>query len=251
MRLVVGQRRVERNRLGEQVRLHAELRSHDTRLRSGHGVRHEPRDPPGEPVDERVDLVGRQYPVDPTPTLGRCRIDVVTAEDDFERPAPADETWQSHRAARARKDPEGDLGLAEDRIGRRESHVAPERQLAAATADPSPDHGDGRLRHRPQGLAHLVVRADLGRDRLDARELLDRLDIEVGEEPLGVRRTDHHRANRVVVGKFLDRRPQFEEHLHRDQVDRRMVDRDRCNSPIIDHRAHAAHGTDGSEISSW
>ena len=102
--------------------------------------------------------------------------------------APTDQARQPHRAAATGDDSERHLGLVEHRVGRCKAHVAAQRHLAAATTDPPLDHRDRRLRHRPQPLAHPVKQVELGRrrHRRVGREPKDRLDVEVGDEPLGL-----------------------------------------------------------------
>ena len=76
---------------------------------------------------------GGQRPVHPPPPLGQFGRHVVATEDDLQRPRPADEPRQAHRAAAAGQDAQRDLGLVEHGPAERgEAHVAAERQLAAA-----------------------------------------------------------------------------------------------------------------------
>src|SRR5262245_65769104 len=72
-------------------------------------------DPAREPVDERAQLGCRQGPVDVAVPFGELGVEVLAAEDDLERPGAADEAGEPLRAAPAREDPDGDLGLAQDR----------------------------------------------------------------------------------------------------------------------------------------
>ena len=73
------------------------------------------------------------------------------------------------------------------------------------------------------------------------RELEDRGDVEVGDEPLRVRRAEHDDAHVVVDGEPIDRLRQLEVHRHRHQVDRRMVDDDR-RDPLVRRDDEIPHG---------
>ena len=98
----------------------------------------------------------------------------------------------------------------------REPHVTRQREFAAPSAHTTGDDRDRRLGHRAQRLAHLVVRTV-------ARELLDRLDVEMRQEPLGVREAEHDGAHRIVVGKPFDLSGELEEDLDGHEVDRRLI----------------------------
>ena len=101
--------------------------------------------------------------VDPPVRGGGGGVEVVAAEDDLERAGAAGEATEPLRAAAARDDAEGDLGLGEDRaLDGREPEVEAERELAAAAAGDAVDLGDGHDRQRAPPLEQRVEEAELG-----------------------------------------------------------------------------------------
>jgi hypothetical protein len=67
----------------------------DEILRGGDGTPVEGGDPARERVDETVQFGVRKCPVDVSVTFRGVAIEVVCAEDNFERPAPTDEMWKT------------------------------------------------------------------------------------------------------------------------------------------------------------
>ncbi len=206
----------------------------------------------GHAVHERPELVGRQGTVHPTPRLRGASIDVVAPEDHLEGAAAPDQARQPDGATATGEDPERHLGLAEHRPWvlavrqRREAHVEAERQFAPSATDAPFDHGDRGLGHRAEGLAHLVIRVQLGRRRRVDGEREDRRHIEMGDEELGVRAANHDDTNLRIRPELLRERGHVQEQFDREQVDRRTVDRDGGDAVVHVHRqpgdALVAHG---------
>src|SRR5712691_12219379 len=93
-------------------------------------------DPARERVDEAVQLRVRKCPVDVSVSFRGVAVEVVRAENDFERAAAADEQWEAFRSAAAGIYSHPDFGLAQSGVlARREAHIAGEHELAAHAAD--------------------------------------------------------------------------------------------------------------------
>src|SRR5205807_3207519 len=98
-------------------------------------------------------------PVDVSVSFRCVGIEVVRAENDFERAAAADQMWEAFRTAAARMHSHSDFGLAQSRVlARREAHVAGENELAAHAPDASSDLRDAD--HRGFGKADERIRQD-------------------------------------------------------------------------------------------
>src|SRR5207245_3479290 len=103
----------------------------DEILRGGDGTPVERGDPTRERVDEAVKLGVWKCPVDVSVSFRGVAVEIVRAENDFERPAAADQIWEAFRTAAAGMYSHSDFGLAESRVlARRESHVAGEDEPA-------------------------------------------------------------------------------------------------------------------------
>jgi len=71
-------------------------------------------------------------PVDVSVSFRGVAVEIVRAENDFERPTLADQMWKTFRTAAAGVHSQPRLRLAESRVlARREAHVAGEDELAA------------------------------------------------------------------------------------------------------------------------
>ena len=155
-------------------------------------------------------------------------VDVAAAEDDLERAGASHQARQALRAAAARDDAERDLGLAEHGpVTRREPQVERRHELAAAAPHAPFDHGDRRLRHRAEPVAHRVEEAELVAGAVPRLpwQLEDEVHVGMRDEELGVRRVDDHHADVLVGGQRLAAARQVEHEREVEQVDRRMVDR--------------------------
>ena len=73
----------------------------DEILRGGDGTPVEGGDPARERVDEPVQFDVWKCPVDVSVSLRGIAVEVVRAENDFERAAAADQMWEPFRAAAA------------------------------------------------------------------------------------------------------------------------------------------------------
>src|SRR5215472_7872147 len=92
-----------------------------------------------ERIDEAVQLGVWKRPVDVSVSFRGVAVEVVRAENDFERAATADQMWEALGAAAARNS-HADFGLAESRVfARRETHVTGEDELATAAAHAASD----------------------------------------------------------------------------------------------------------------
>src|SRR5712672_4647860 len=112
----------------------------DEILGSGDGTPIEGGYPARERVDELVQLGVWKCPVDVSVSFRRVAIEVVRAENDFERAAAADQMWEAFGAAAAGMHSHPDFGLAESRVfARRETHVTGEDELATAAAHAASD----------------------------------------------------------------------------------------------------------------
>ena len=189
-----------------------------------------------ELIDERPQLVGRQRPVHPTPAFGQLGVDVTAAEHHFQGAGAADQPGEANGAGPARQDAEGDLRLAEDRLPEGcEPEVTRKRQLTAAAPDATFDHRDRRLRHRPEALAHAVEGVELGRWRQVGRDLQDQPHVEVGDEELRVRAAQDDDPGLVVGGELVGELRHLEVERQVEEVDRRVVDRDRGDTAVERH----------------
>src|SRR6266852_5759823 len=93
-------------------------------------------DPAREHVHEAVQLRVRKCPVDVSVPFGGIAVEVIRAENDFERAAAADQMWEAFRTAASGMHSHPDFGLAQSRVlARREAHVAGKDELAAYPAD--------------------------------------------------------------------------------------------------------------------
>src|SRR6266702_7147103 len=112
----------------------------DEILRGGNGTAVEGGDPARERVDEAVQFGVWKCPVDVSVSFRGVAVEIVRAENDFERPTAPDQMWKTFRTAAAGMHSHPDFGLAESRVlARREAHVAGEDELAAHAPDAAPD----------------------------------------------------------------------------------------------------------------
>src|SRR5262244_3665074 len=99
--------------------------------------------PPGKLVDESVQFGVRKRPIDVAVPFSGISIEVVRAENDFERSAAPDQQWQAFGAAATWNYTDPDFGLTQDRfLARSEAHVTGKDELAAHAADATPDLRD-------------------------------------------------------------------------------------------------------------
>src|SRR4029077_14883717 len=122
-------------------------------------------------------------------------IEIVRAENDFERPTPADQMWKTFRTAAAGMQSHSDFGLAESRVlARREAHVAGEDELAAHAPDTASDLRDAD--HRGLGETHERIQQDREARRPDSSHDVPELagQIKVGKVKLGIRAFEYDDA---------------------------------------------------------
>ncbi len=213
--------------LGEQPAAGVGERGVDRQLGAGDRLGRERRDARGERVDERAQLRIGERAVHVTPALGGVGIDVVAPEHDLERTTAPDEPVQSLRAAAARDDPHGDLGLRQDRAPvRREAHVARQRELAAAAPrDPLEDRDRG-LRHRAEPVDRRLESPDVVvAVHVVERQRLDQRHVRVRDEERRIGGVEHDHAH-GVVGLDLAAEPvELDDEREVEQIDRGVVDR--------------------------
>src|SRR6202030_2969747 len=160
----------------------------DEILRGGDGTPVEGGDAAGERVDEAVQFGVWKCPVDVSVSFCGIAVEVVRAENDFERPAATDQMWKTFRTAAARMQSHSDFGWAELRVlARRERHVAGENALAAHAPDTASDLRDAD--HRGLGETHERIYQDREARSPDSCHYVPYLagQIKVGKVKLGVR----------------------------------------------------------------
>src|SRR6202521_4248850 len=119
----------------------------DEILRGGDGTPVEGGDPARESVDEAVQFGVWKCPVDVSVSFRGVAVEIVRAENDFERPTAPDQMWKTFRTAASGMQSHTDFGLAQSRVlARREAHVAGEDELAARAPDAAPDLRDAHYR---------------------------------------------------------------------------------------------------------
>src|SRR5882724_493047 len=107
----------------------------DETLRGGDGAPIEGGNSARERIDEAVQFGVWERPVDISVPFRGVAVEVVRAENDFERAAAADQMWEAFGAAAAGMHAYPDFGLAQSRVfARRETHVAGEDELTTAAA---------------------------------------------------------------------------------------------------------------------
>src|SRR5207237_9952290 len=98
-------------------------------------------------------------PVDVSVSFRGVAVEIVRAENDFERPTAPDQMWKTFRTAAAGMQSHPYFGLAESRVlARREAHVAGEDELAAHAPDTASDPRDAD--HRGVGETHERIHQD-------------------------------------------------------------------------------------------
>src|SRR2546430_2631903 len=74
----------------------------------------------GDPARERVDEAAQfgvwKCPVDVSVSFRGVAVEIVRAENDFERPTATDQMWEAFRTAAAGMQSHPDFGLAESRV---------------------------------------------------------------------------------------------------------------------------------------
>src|SRR3984893_18094241 len=107
----------------------------DETLRGGDGAPIEGGNSARERIDEAIQFGVWERPVDISVPFRGVAVEVVRAENDFERAAAADQMWEAFSAASAGMHSYPDFRLAESRVfTRRETHVTGEDELATAPA---------------------------------------------------------------------------------------------------------------------
>src|SRR3981189_3440024 len=149
--------------------------------------------PAGERVDKAVQFGVWECPVDVSVSFRGVAVEVVRAEDDFERAAAADQQWEAFRTAAAGIYSHPDFGLAQQRVlARREAHVAGEDELAAHAPDAASDLRDAD--HRGLGESDERIHQDREARRPDSRGDVPRLagQIKVGKVELRIRALEYN-----------------------------------------------------------
>ena len=163
-------------------------------------------------------------------------VDRVAHDAHLERLRIADEPGKPLRAARARQDPQLDLGLAETGRGDADPVVAGHRRLQAAAERGAVDCGDNRLRRVLHRLDRLVQAGFLHR-------LAELGDVGAGDE--GAALADQEHRGHLFIGFRL--RQSFD-HAGPDavaeRVDWRVVDHDQGDFAanfVVDHVGEWGH----------
>src|SRR4029077_15758739 len=100
-----------------------------------------------ERVDEAVQFGVWKRPVDVSVSFRGVAVEIVRAQNDFERPTATDQMGKTFRTAAAGMQSYPDFGVAESKVlARREAHVAGEHELAAHTPDTASDLRDAHHR---------------------------------------------------------------------------------------------------------
>jgi hypothetical protein len=167
----------------------------DQILRGGDGTRVEGGDPAGESIDETIQFGVWNCPIDVSVLLRSVAIEVVPAQNDFERSAAADQMWKTFRAAAAGMQSHCDLGLAQSRVlARSKTHVASENELAAHASDTASDLRDAN--HWGLGETHERIHKDREARRPDSCPDVSYLagQIKVGKVELRIRALEYDNA---------------------------------------------------------
>jgi hypothetical protein len=131
----------------------------DEILRSGDCTSVEGGNPARERVNKAVQLGVGKCLVDVSVSFRGVAIEIVRAQNDFERPTPTDQMWKTFRTTAAGMQSHSDFRLAESRIfARCEAYVAGEDELAAHAADAASDLRDAD--HRGLGKTHERIQQD-------------------------------------------------------------------------------------------
>src|SRR6266446_6130794 len=165
----------------------------DEILRGGDGTPVEGGNPARECVDETIQFGVWKSPVDVSISLRGVAVEVVRAEDDFERPTAPDQMWKTFRTAAAGMQSHPDFGLAESRVlARRKTHVAGEDELAAHAPDTASDLRDAD--HRGLGETHERIHQDREARSPDSSHDVPYVagQIKVGKVELRICALEHH-----------------------------------------------------------
>src|SRR5467141_2108761 len=165
----------------------------DEILRGGDGTPVEGGDPAGERVNETVQFGVWKCTVDVSVSFRGVAVEVVRAENDFERAAPADQVREAFRTAAAGMHSHPDFGLAQERVlARREAHVAGEDELAAHASDAASDLRNAD--HRGLGETDESIHQDREAGRADRCGDVPRLasQIKVGKIELRIRALEYY-----------------------------------------------------------
>jgi len=188
LRFRPSQRGLKRSDSGEEPVGGRQRDMVDEILRGGEGTPVEGGDPARERVDEAVQFGVWKCPVDVSVSFRGIAVEIVRAENDFERPTAPDQMWKTFRTAAAGMHSHPDFGLAESRVlARREAHVAGEDELAAHAPDTASDLRDAD--HRGLGETHERIHQDREARSPDSSHDVPYLagQIKVGKVKLGVR----------------------------------------------------------------
>src|SRR5438034_432042 len=150
-------------------------------------------DPARQYVDEAVQFRIRKCPVDVSVSFRGVAVEVVRAENDFERAAAADQPWEAFRTAATGIPSHPDFGSAPSRVlARRESHVAGEDELAAHAPHAASDLCDAN--HRGLRETDERIHQDREAGRPDSCGDVPRLagQIKVGKVEVRIRALEYY-----------------------------------------------------------
>src|SRR5260370_23380738 len=115
--------------------------------------------PARENVDEAVQLRVGECPVDVSVSFRGVAIEVVRAENDFQRATATHQMWETFRSTAPRMQSDSNFGLTQARVfARRKPHVASEHKLAARASNTAANLGD--TNHWRSGDTYKRIRED-------------------------------------------------------------------------------------------
>src|SRR6195256_5565386 len=165
----------------------------DEILRGGDGPPVEGGDPARQRVDEAVQFGVWKCPVDVSVSFRGVAVEIVRAENDFERPTAPDQMWKTFRTAAAGMQSHPYFGLAQSRVlARRKAHVAGEDELAAHAPDAATDLRDAD--HRGLGETDERIHQDREAGAPDSCGDVPGLagQIKVSKVEVRIRAFEHH-----------------------------------------------------------
>src|SRR6266404_1955856 len=184
----------------------------------------------GDPLQDGFgarDEIGRRHDlVDKPDAMSLLGVDHLARQDEPQGPPLADQTRQPLRAAAARDESQGDLGLAEFGGLDRDPEGAGHGRLAAAAQRKAVDRCEHRLAKILDEIEHALPEA-AGLLGLDGRHIRKLGDVGTGNECLGAGARQDDAAHRRIVPGILEGLPQVRPRRGIEGVeDLRAIDRD-------------------------
>src|SRR6266849_9945255 len=188
-------------------------------------------DPSRQRIDKCIEFRVRQGSIDVTVTLGEVAVNIVCAEQHFERTASADQSGQpSHRSA-ARHQGGTNLPLRQNGLlAARKTHVAGQRKLASDPGRTAADGDNGYDGSPAEAYQH--VRKGLqarGSGRQAYRVLERREEVIVREEEAFDGAIEDNDLHMVIGFERHDDLVELRDRFGSENIERWMIER---NSPI-------------------